>query len=158
MLLQNFNFRFDDPSYQLKIKQTLTIKPKDFFMYATLRDHVDPVYLEKSLYGDSPKGGKVTGKDKIEFSLSTDKTMKPMTVLYGSNSGTCEALAQSLARVVSGKGFRAQVEPLDLAVGKVPKGQPVILTSSATKANLQTTQHTSSNGFNIWRVKANWKE
>ena len=54
-----------------------------------------------------------------------------MTVLYGSNSGTCEALAQSLARVVSGKGFRAQVEPLDLAVEKVPKGQPVILTSSS---------------------------
>lgn len=131
MLLQNFNFRFDDPSYQLKIKQTLTIKPKDFFMYATLRDHVDPVYLEKSLYGDTPKGGKVTEKDKIESSLGTSKTKKPMAVLYGSNSGTCEALAQSLARVASGRGFRAQVEPLDSAIGKVPKGQPVILISSS---------------------------
>jgi cytochrome P450/NADPH-cytochrome P450 reductase len=131
MLLQNFNFRFDDPSYQLQIKQTLTIKPKDFFMHATLRDHVDPVYLEKSLHGDALNAGKVTEKGKIKSSLSTGKAKKPMTVLYGSNSGTCEALAQSLARVASGRGFRAQVEPLDSAVGKVPKDQPVVLISSS---------------------------
>lgn len=131
MLLQNFNFRFDDPSYQLQFKQTLTIKPKNFFMHAALRDHVDPVYLEKLLYSGANKEGKVTEKDNTESSLSTSKTKKPMTVLYGSNSGTCEALAQSLARVASGRGFLAQVEPLDSAVGKVPKGQPVVLISSS---------------------------
>jgi cytochrome P450/NADPH-cytochrome P450 reductase len=132
MLLQNFNFRFDDPSYQLHIKQTLTIKPKDFFMHATLRDHVDPVHLEKLLHVDTSKEGKATEKDKkIKSTLSPGKTKKPMTVLYGSNSGTCEALAQSLARVASGRGFHAQVEPLDSAVGKVPKGEPVILISSS---------------------------
>ena len=54
-----------------------------------------------------------------------------MTVLYGSNAGTCEALAQSLARMAPGRGYHAHVEPLDSAVDKVPKDQPVILISSS---------------------------
>src|SRR6266436_10027762 len=37
ILLQNFNFTAEDPSYQLTLKQTLTIKPKGFYMRAHLR-------------------------------------------------------------------------------------------------------------------------
>lgn len=37
MLLQNFDFRLDNPTYSLKVKSTLTIKPDDFFMRASLR-------------------------------------------------------------------------------------------------------------------------
>jgi cytochrome P450 / NADPH-cytochrome P450 reductase len=132
MLLQNFNFRFDDPSYQLHIKQTLTIKPKDFFMHATLREHVDPVYLEKMLHVDSSKEGQSTEKDRrLESTAKSVKAKIPMHILYGSNSGTCEALAQNLARVASGKGFHAQVEPLDSAVGLIPRDQPVVMIASS---------------------------
>ena len=130
LLLQNFNFRFDDPSYQLSIKQTLTIKPKDFFMHATLRDHIDLVYLEKVLH-DPTSDGKSTGKDRRIESSTSGKQKKPMTILYGSNAGTCEALAQNLARVAASRGYHAQVDPLDSAVDKVPKGQPVVLISSS---------------------------
>lgn len=140
LLLQNFNFRFDDPSYQLQIKQTLTIKPKDFFMHASLRDHIDLVYLEKILH-DPASQGKDSEKDrKIEASAS-GKAKKPMAILYGSNAGTCEALAQNLARVAASRGYHAQVDPLDSAVDKVPKGQPVILIASSEffeKPNLST--------------------
>jgi cytochrome P450/NADPH-cytochrome P450 reductase len=54
-----------------------------------------------------------------------------MLIFYGSNSGTCEALAQSLARVASSRGFQAQVEPLDSAVRKVPKEQPIVMIASS---------------------------
>jgi cytochrome P450/NADPH-cytochrome P450 reductase len=37
MLLQNFDFRLDNPTYSLKVKSTLTIKPDDFSMRASLR-------------------------------------------------------------------------------------------------------------------------
>ncbi|KAK2627065.1 hypothetical protein QTJ16_003031 [Diplocarpon rosae] len=130
MLLQTFNFRFEDPSYQLAVKQTLTMKPENFFMYASLRDHIDPVYLEKMLQGDSSKGQLADQERKVEASLS-GKAKKPMRILYGSNAGTCEALAQSLARVASGRGYHAQVESLDTAVDKIPKDQPVVLLSSS---------------------------
>ncbi|CAL3969579.1 unnamed protein product [Diplocarpon coronariae] len=130
MLLQTFNFRFDDPSYQLAVKQTLTVKPENFFMHASLRDHMDPVYLEKMLQGDSSKGQPVDRERSAEASVS-GKPKKPMKILYGSNAGTCESLAQSLARVASGRGYHAQVDPLDTAVDKIPKNQPVVLLSSS---------------------------
>jgi cytochrome P450/NADPH-cytochrome P450 reductase len=63
--------------------------------------------------------------------VESEKSKKQMTVLYGSNAGTCEALAQSLARAASGRGFNAQVNNLDFAVDKIPKEQPVILISSS---------------------------
>ncbi|TVY39678.1 Bifunctional cytochrome P450/NADPH--P450 reductase [Lachnellula occidentalis] len=130
LLLQNFNFRFDDPSYQLQIKQTLTIKPKGFFMHASLRDHIDPIHLEQMLHSNTPPETKVAGKE-LHKPVSNGLPKKTMTILYGSNSGTCEALAQSLARTASGYGYLADVEPLDSAVGKVPKDQPVVLICSS---------------------------
>ena len=130
LLLQNFNFRFDNPSYQLSIKQTLTIKPKEFFMHATLRDHIDLVYLEKMLY-DPISRGKSSEKDRKIESSAAGKQKKPMIILYGSNAGTCEALAQNLARVAGSRGYHAQVDSLDSAVDKVPKGLPVVLISSS---------------------------
>ena len=49
MLLQNFDFRADDPSYDLRIKSTLTIKPEGFYMRATLRKGVDTARLQERL-------------------------------------------------------------------------------------------------------------
>ncbi|KAH6679044.1 fatty acid hydroxylase [Halenospora varia] len=130
LLMQNFNFRLDDPSYQLQIKSTLTIKPKDFYMHAQLRDHIDPIQLEKSLYVSSEP--KTSHKDdKIHAAASAAKEKKPMTILYGSNAGTCEALAQALARTASSRGYLAQVDTLDSAVGKVPSNQPVVIICSS---------------------------
>lgn len=133
MLLQNFYFRFDDPSYQLQINQTLTIKPKNFFMHATLREHIDLVHLEKMLHVDASQQGSHLDKERTlaHYVAVNTKEKKPMTILYGSNSGTCEALAQSLARVAGGRGFRVRVDTLDSATGKVPKGEPVVMVSSS---------------------------
>jgi cytochrome P450/NADPH-cytochrome P450 reductase len=51
MLFQNFNFTTADPSYKLKIQQTLTIKPKDFYIRASLRHDMTPTELEQALAG-----------------------------------------------------------------------------------------------------------
>jgi cytochrome P450 / NADPH-cytochrome P450 reductase len=133
MLLQNFDFRFDDPSYQLQIKQTLTIKPKGLYMHAALRGHIDLVNLEKLLHMDTSKEREQADKDKkiAQSSVSTSEAKAPMTILYGSNSGTCEGLAQNLARVAGARGFSVRVDTLDAAVDKIPAGQPVILISSS---------------------------
>ena len=40
MILLKFNLEFADPDYELEIKQTLTIKPKNFFMHAIPRKDV----------------------------------------------------------------------------------------------------------------------
>ncbi|QSZ36198.1 hypothetical protein DSL72_007324 [Monilinia vaccinii-corymbosi] len=132
MLLQNLNFRMDDPSYNLLIKQTLTIKPKGFFMHASLRDGIDPIHLEKILHvGTSEEQLSANNSKLAKILTNSGKLKQPMSIFYGSNSGTCKALARSLAREASGRGYEAQVDPLDAAVDKIPKNQPVILISSS---------------------------
>jgi cytochrome P450 / NADPH-cytochrome P450 reductase len=114
------------------MNQTLTVKPKGFFMHATVRDHIDLVHLEKLLHIDISEARKMSNNDHriAESAVANGKAKHPMTILYGSNSGTCEALAQNLARVTRSHGFEAHVDPLDAAVRKVPKEGPVVMISS----------------------------
>ncbi|KAI9875940.1 MAG: hypothetical protein M1830_007702 [Pleopsidium flavum] len=132
LLLQNFSFRLDDPSYQLSIKQTLTIKPKDLFMHATLRDGIDSIHLEKSLFSAGSQPALVASKDKkIENLALSSKPKKPMSIFYGSNTGTCESLAQTLANTASSHGYGAQVATLDSATNNIPRDQPVIIITAS---------------------------
>ncbi|MCJ1431831.1 hypothetical protein MMC27_001186 [Xylographa pallens] len=133
MLLQNFNFRGDDPSYNIRWKQTLTIKPKDFYMYATLREGIDPIYLEKALWSNGDGGKSATSKEKkiAEMKPSSQKPRRLMTILYGSNTGTCESLARTLANSASARGYKSVVQTLDSAADKVPKDQPVIVITAS---------------------------
>jgi len=131
MLLQNFNFMFDDPNYNLKIKQTLTIKPKDFFMRASLRHGLTPTQLEHRLAGD-----KISPTIKREPSgavhLGKKTKGKPLSIYYGSNTGTCESLAQRLASDAGAHGWQATVvDALDAAHQKLPEDQPVIIITAS---------------------------
>jgi cytochrome P450/NADPH-cytochrome P450 reductase len=131
ILLQNFNF-VAAPSYTLDIKQTLTIKPKDFYMRAILRDSLTPTTFERRLHGGTntdsltsplPKA-KETGEDSAEG--------LPLTVLYGSNSGTCEFLAHRIALNAPSHGFRAsKIDFLDSVNGKLPVDQPVVIITAS---------------------------
>lgn len=134
MLLQNFNFMLDDPNYSLHIKQTLTIKPKDFFMRAILRDGLTATELDHRLSGTpqaTPSGQEARGPGAAPAKESKVKG-KPMAIFYGSNTGTCETLAQRLASDAPAHGFSATVvEPLDAANQKVPTDQPVVIITAS---------------------------
>ena len=131
LILQNFNLRMDDPSYQLQIKQTLTMKPDHFFMRACLRDGINPINLEKKMYAGLEEEQKVKQKTQV----SSSEPRKPMTILYGSNAGTCEGLAQVLANNAPSHGFSATVKPLDEAVDQVPNDQPVVIITASYEGN-----------------------
>ena len=102
MLLQYFNFAADDSTYNLQIKSTLTIKPKDFYMRATLRDGWTATKVEQSLAGSiRSEGSSAPSKPNVK---QVDENAQPLTVLYGSNSGTCEAFAQTIAADAAAHG------------------------------------------------------
>lgn len=130
MCLQYFNFEIDDPSYQLQIKSTLTIKPKDFNMKATLREGWTATKVEQSLSGSirsaapSKKDAPTAGKTKTQG--------KPFTVLYGSNSGTCESFAHTLAADAADHGFTAsKVDTLDSAKQNLPSNEPIVIITAS---------------------------
>jgi sulfite reductase alpha subunit-like flavoprotein len=106
---------------------TLTIKPKNFFMKARLRD---PHFVEHAgiVRGDAVES-KSSDKQARRQSKGDDDKSKPlpMKILYGSNTGTCEALAQSLASSAPEYGFEATVSSLDDGVSALSKDVPVVI-------------------------------
>lgn len=128
MLLQYFDFRLDDPNYKLAIKQTLTVKPKDLFMHATLRKGIDPLNLEKMMTSDSQKAAQVPGVSKKADDKGSEK---PISIYFGGNMGTCESLAQTAAQSSAAHGFKAVVKPLNEATDNLPKDHPVIIITAS---------------------------
>ena len=99
-LLQRFDFVMDDPSYDLQLKQTLTIKPNNFYIHAIPRSG-KPALLA------TPSSGLLSSPDQgrqRNVSPKADEGMTPLYTLYGSNTGTCEAFAQRIASVAAGRG------------------------------------------------------
>ncbi|EXJ56269.1 uncharacterized protein A1O5_12725 [Cladophialophora psammophila CBS 110553] len=134
LILQNFNVRFDDPSYQLQIRQTLTIKPDNLFLRATLREGIDPVKLERKMYAGL-ESEDAHEKERSALAKKVGAAGKPMLILYGSNSGTCEGLAQGFASSAGNRGFNATVKSLDAAVDQLPSNQPVVVITSSYEGN-----------------------
>lgn len=129
MLFQNFDFRLHDPSYELKIKQTMTIKPKDFFIHASLRNGLTPTQLQRRLNGSSAASDSVAASPAVATKRTTrlDRVTQPLMIYYGSNSGTCKSLAQRLASHAIGHGFNAAVvDAVDAAV-PLPQGNPIAI-------------------------------
>lgn len=132
MIFQNFNFVFADADYELYHKQTLTLKPGNLFMRAILRDGLDPVSLEKRLAGAKPTAEKQKTPIPNGVSHEDDGQDQQMTILYGSNSGTCETLAQRLAFDARSHGYKVStLDCLDAAVESLPKDQPTIIITAS---------------------------
>ncbi|KAF1953273.1 NADPH-cytochrome P450 reductase-like protein [Byssothecium circinans] len=130
MLLQNFNFSMEDPSYQLNIKQTLTIKPKGFYMRAHLRNHMSATALERALA--SATISEPTGKTETGGAQKKAAQGKPLAIYYGSNSGTCEALANRLAGGAANHGFRVEtIDILDSVKENLPADKPVAIVTAS---------------------------
>jgi cytochrome P450/NADPH-cytochrome P450 reductase len=132
MLFQNFNFTASDPNYSLEIKQTLTVKPDHFFINATLRHGMTPTELEHVLAGRGATGSSSSNIKAAKHVDAKAGTGKPMAIYYGSNSGTCEALANRLASDAAGHGFSATtVGPLDQAKQNLPEDRPVVIVTAS---------------------------
>ncbi|KAK0627971.1 bifunctional P-450:NADPH-P450 reductase [Immersiella caudata] len=129
MILQNLEMEMHDPSYELQVKQTLTTKPKEFYMRAKIRGGVNVGELAVRLNGGVAVSNAAKGRTGEEKAKGGGK---PMSIFYGSNTGTCEAFAERLAADSVLHGYEATVvEPLDKAKGKLPKGQPVVIITAS---------------------------
>lgn len=132
LILQNFDMQLDDPNYEMKVVQSLTIKPKDFYMRASLRDGITPVMLLQRLGGDQAKPNGEEGSNGIAKGLSVAVDSEcELSILYGSNTGTCQALAQRLAAQCAQRGLKPQVQTLDSIMGKIPNQVPMVVITAS---------------------------
>ena len=122
LILKQFSIEFVDPSYDLRIKQTLTIKPDGFKM------RVRPRHRAKI-----PLGVSVKQSEKAPAHTTPVETnnLRPMSILFGSNSGSCESFAGILASEAPTNGFNATIATLDSVIGSLPSDRPVIIVTSS---------------------------
>ncbi|CAE6508332.1 unnamed protein product [Rhizoctonia solani] len=120
-LFQKFDFKLHDESYTLQLKQTLTLKPKDFTFHAIPRRGAPSFSVAAASSQDAD--GPTPGKEAIR----RESNGIPMYVFYGSNTGSCEGFAQNIASEAAGKGFRVTIGTLNSVVGNIPKDGPVVI-------------------------------
>jgi len=111
MILQRFKL-VDHTRYQLKIKESLTIKPEGLVMRVRLRPDVvrgsgHVAAAAKPVPRKPPKKAAASHGGKL-------------AVLFGSNMGTAEELARSIAGDAEAAGFATTLASLDDMAGKLP--------------------------------------
>lgn len=130
LILQNFDLRLADPMYKTRIRHTITVKPLDLYIKASLRNGMTPLDLESKLHtGDSDIAKKESRAFSNGHAESTQEGV-PLKVLFGTNTGTCQALAQRLASEASTIGFNPEVLDMDAAAGRLSQDPTIIITSS----------------------------
>lgn len=107
------------------ISVALTIKPANFKIKVRRRAGRN---LMAALGGASPTQSKAARQGTSGEAGKTGEG-KPITVLYGSNAGTCKNYAEDLATEAPHFGFKASMGTLDSATEHIPTDQPVIIIS-----------------------------
>ncbi|MFB0829564.1 cytochrome P450 [Brevibacillus laterosporus] len=130
MILQNFEL-IDHTNYQLRIQQTLTIKPEEFYIRVKQRKKQK---LDQSSQEPEVGAVNIRGTDsrweQIKTSIARVNHVS-LLILYGSNLGTAERTARELSTIAGSLGIRSEMAPLDDWLRKLPKeGVVLIVTAS----------------------------
>jgi len=126
MILQRFDLIEDDPSYQLSVAETLTLKPHGFQIRVKRRGSTS-----FKLRGAVPAVAPKPVAPPIAAPRTAAGQATPLLVLYGSNTGSAEAFAERIASDAESQGYAAVAAPLDEHAGTLPTtGAVVILTAS----------------------------
>jgi cytochrome P450/NADPH-cytochrome P450 reductase len=134
MILQRF-LPYSTRIYQLKIREALTIKPEDFFIKVKPRKEVDFLLSAPSSGSKIEAGTMVKEAPSQEEQIPSVEEQKlkqtSLLVLYGSNGGTAEELANRIAADGKDKGLITSSGTLDEYADKLPReGGVVIVTST----------------------------
>jgi cytochrome P450/NADPH-cytochrome P450 reductase len=126
MLLQRYRL-IDHTRYQLKLKETLTVKPDGFKIKVRPREHTHLTVAKPGAAGN----GAASHVETAPVAATVPKHGTPLLVLFGSNLGTSEDIARHVAETGTAQGFDVNIGWLDDFVGKLPKaGALVIVTAS----------------------------
>jgi cytochrome P450/NADPH-cytochrome P450 reductase len=127
MILQRFDLIENEPSYQLQVAETLTLKPQGFRIRVKRRGSASfkarPVVIAPPVVAKPAPGATPL--------LAPGEQPTPLLVLFGSNTGSAESFAERIASDAAAQGYAAEVAPLDDHAGRLPSdGAVAIVTAS----------------------------
>lgn len=121
MLLRSFSVS-DPHSYKLRIKETLTIKPDEFWMRVRLRAPHERLQLSEAAPAPADEAaiGTVAGSGQ------------QFAVLYGSSLGTARDIAEEIAERARVDGFDVVVRSMDesLRGGAAPQDKVIVIVTA----------------------------
>jgi cytochrome P450/NADPH-cytochrome P450 reductase len=120
MILQRFKL-IDTHRYQMRLKETLTIKPDGFKIKVRPRND-----KERGAFAGRAVVAAAASNAAAPQARTRPGHNTPLLVLYGSNLGTAEELATRVADLAEVNGFATTLAPLDEYAGKLP-GQGGVL-------------------------------
>jgi len=123
MILQHFALS-DPDGHRLAIKQTLTIKPDSLTLRVRPRHEHERLTVAQ---GDAQAPAKETAEVHAEGVR--------LRVAYGSNLGTAEGIASTLAREGTERGYTVRLGALDEYVGELPADGASVLVCGDCKYN-----------------------
>lgn len=121
MILQRFEL-IDHENWQLKIKESMSIKPDGLRMKVRMRKDIQRSNLVPGASAET--GGAAAG---LTDAAKRPSHGTPALVLYGSNLGTTEEYARNLARTADLNGFDVTLAEMDAYAGKLPKSGAVLI-------------------------------
>ncbi|MCA0924195.1 bifunctional cytochrome P450/NADPH--P450 reductase [Bacillus stratosphericus] len=120
MVLHNLEL-IDHTSYELDLKESLTIKPNDFKIKVRPR--------KQQFFMAPPKEEVKKSTASAEAKIASHGT--PLLVLYGSNLGTAKQMANEFAEDGKAKGFDVTTAPLDDYTRKLPESGAVLIVTAS---------------------------
>ncbi|MGV9883594.1 bifunctional cytochrome P450/NADPH--P450 reductase [Streptomyces sp. NPDC003006] len=137
MLVHRYRF-VDHARYELKVKETLTLKPDGFSMTLAARRPEDRERSRsalRELTALTGPAGSADGAGAADRPRDGLPTRAPagtaLTLLHGSNFGTCRAYAEQLGEQAADLGFDVRVAPLDEAAGALSADAPVVIVAAS---------------------------
>lgn len=126
MILQRFEL-IDHSNYQLKIRESLSIKPDGFKMKVRLRRDLTRSRLVPAAapaVAEPPARNAAAPAERPGHGT-------PLLVLYGSNLGAAEGFARRIAQSGDLKGFATTLAPLDDYAGRLPTSGAVVVATAS---------------------------
>ncbi|TGJ85736.1 hypothetical protein E0Z10_g3030 [Xylaria hypoxylon] len=130
MILQRFQVSMVNPSYELRLKSTLTVKPDGFKMRAVRRPGKSQMVgipgglSDVQVAADKAGHG---GHEAVAKLVEKGPTSQSLLILYGSNAGTCKYLAEDLETAARDRGFNPTVKTMDEGTEQLSKDVPVVI-------------------------------
>ena len=121
MILQKFAIA-DRRGYRLSLKESLSIKPDDFWMRVRLRKEGERLTVGQpspsSNSGQSENVARAAGQGQR------------LSVLYGTSLGTARDIAEEIVERASADGFEARTVSLDEAMDTLPEDRVIVVVTA----------------------------
>ena len=121
MILRQFEL-IDHQHYQLKIRESLTLKPEGFKIRVRARANRSQMAVKAA--------ASVGVSDQLDAGIAP-RHGTPLLVLFGSNMGGSEELARRIAQAGEQGGFSVQIASLDEFARRLPKQGLVLIATSS---------------------------